>query len=145
MVDLRNRRLVDGITKLNTKGKIAYRNIQFIFILQQNTEFKQILHEFIDITKPSEKKVQKQHVEHRIITKGVSVTDKPRRLSPGRRKYAQKEIDKWIQAGDCRPSEGQWASAMHLIKKKTGGWRICRDYRRLNKITIPDKYPTPYL
>ncbi|KMQ85835.1 gag pol polyprotein [Lasius niger] len=96
-------------------------------------------------TRQAEKKKVQHHVRHQILTKGPPVADRPRRLSPGRRKCAQQEIDKWIQTGDCRPGKGQWTSAMHLVKKKSEGYRICGDYRRLNKITIPDRYPIPHL
>lgn len=32
-----------------------------------------------------------------------------------------------------------------MKQKKDGTWRICGDYRRVNSVTEPDRYPVPYL
>ena len=50
-----------------------------------------------------------------------------------------------VEDGICQPSSSPWATPIHMIKMKIGEWRICGDFRRLNAITVQDRYPVPHL
>jgi hypothetical protein len=46
-----------------------------------------------------------------------------------------------LQNKVIRPSVSPYSSPANLVKKKDGSWRLCIDYRKLNKLTVKNKYP----
>jgi hypothetical protein len=56
----------------------------------------------------------------------------------------KKEVEKMIEAGfirTCRYAE--WISNVVSVQKKDGRWRVCVDFRELNRATPKDEYPMP--
>jgi hypothetical protein len=68
---------------------------------------------------------------------------KVRRMSPAMREAELAEINKLKARGIVRDSNSQWGFPVVMVPKKTGGYRMCIDYRALNEITVRDSYPLP--
>ena len=69
----------------------------------------------------------------------------PPNIRPYGYPYIQKnEIERMVaemlEAGIIQPSQISFSSLVVLVQKKDGSWRMCPDYRELNKFTIKDKF-----
>ena len=59
------------------------------------------------------------------------------------REVIEKEMREMLQQGIIRESSGEWTSPDVMAKKKDGSWRFCVNYKKLNSITVADRYHLP--
>ncbi|GKA32166.1 putative reverse transcriptase domain-containing protein [Tanacetum coccineum] len=48
-----------------------------------------------------------------------------------------------VEQGFIRPTSSSWGALVLFVKKKDGSFRMCIDYRELNKLTVKNRYPLP--
>ena len=67
------------------------------------------------------------------------------RMNPLLNEIVKEELQKLLKVGFIYPiSDSQWVSPLVFVPKKNGKWRICADYRELNKATLKDDFPLSF-
>lgn len=77
-------------------------------------------------------------------TSDVPVVYRPYRLA-SKKRIVREMIQELLTNNIIRESSSSYASPILIVKKKNGEYRMCIDYRKLNAITIKDKYPMPLI
>ncbi|GKB66921.1 putative reverse transcriptase domain-containing protein [Tanacetum coccineum] len=81
------------------------------------------------------------HIE--LIPGAAPVARAPYRLAPADLKELAELLKELSDKGFIRPSSSPWGAPILFVKKKDGSFRMCIDYRELNKLTVKNRYPLP--
>lgn len=121
---------------LNTHAKVTEN--------QQN-QIDKILKEYHNVFTPPVGVPTHCQVKHSIdLIPGTPLPHEPiYRRSVLENNEIKRQIQELIQKGHIRPSASPCGSPIVLAKKKDGTWRLCIDYRALNKISVKNRYPIP--
>lgn len=146
VVDCQARTIVDRSTSVkavvscsSTINNLVVNN----FDVQNSV--RNILEKYPGVTSPNpSRQIDDNTVYHRIDTGSAPpVYNKPRQLSTEKLEVVKTEFRKLQDSGVIRPSMSPWASPLHLVKKSNNSYRPCGDYRALNILSKPDRYPVP--
>ncbi|GJW50029.1 putative reverse transcriptase domain-containing protein [Tanacetum coccineum] len=75
-----------------------------------------------------------------LIPGAAPVARAPYRLAPSEMKELSEQLQELSDKGFIRPSSSPWGAPVLFVKKKDGSFRMCIDYRELNKLTVKNRY-----
>lgn len=109
---------------------------------EESPMIKLLLKQYTDLFEDPRGLPPKREVDHRILMlpeqKPINV---PYKYGHTQKEKIEKLVARMLQTGVIRPSHNPYSTPVLLVRKKDGGWRLCVDYRKLNQVTIPDKFP----
>ncbi|GKA28494.1 putative reverse transcriptase domain-containing protein [Tanacetum coccineum] len=98
-------------------------------------------------SKDSDNKKQEEIVVVRdfpeLIPGATPVAKSPYRLTPSELEELSGQLKELQDKGFIRPSLSPWGALVLFVKKKDSSFRMCIDYRELNKLTVKNRYPLP--
>ncbi|GJT99827.1 putative reverse transcriptase domain-containing protein [Tanacetum coccineum] len=78
-----------------------------------------------------------------LIPGAAPVAQAPYRLAPLEMQELTNQLQELADRGFIQPSTSPWGAPVLFVKKKDGSFRMCIDYRELNKLTVNNRYPLP--
>ncbi|GJX54890.1 putative reverse transcriptase domain-containing protein [Tanacetum coccineum] len=78
-----------------------------------------------------------------LVPGAAPVARAPYRLALSELQKLSTQLQELSDKGFIRQSSSPWGAPVLFVKKKDGSFRMCIDYRELNKLTVKNRYPLP--
>ena len=86
---------------------------------------------------------QEIEFEIELLPGTASISKAPYWMAPVKLIELKQHLQELLDKKFIRPSYSLWGAPILFVKKKDGSMMMCIDYRKLNKVTIKNKYPLP--
>lgn len=113
----------------------------------ERPEVQRLLQQYADVFQQPKELPPERFYDHQIplLLGAALVNSKPYRYSPQHKDEIERQVQELLGAGLISHSTSPFASPVLLVLKKDGSWRFCVDYRRLNALTIKNRFPMPLI
>ncbi|MCO5608354.1 hypothetical protein L7F22_062562 [Adiantum nelumboides] len=113
---------------------------------KEDLELSKFLNQFQDVfidDIPGELPPKRGDDDHAIelIPGSSPPNNPPYRVSQAQQEEIMRQVNELVENGMVRPSSSPFCSPVLLVHKKDGTYRMCVDYRAINKITIRNRFP----
>nr|GEX76565.1 hypothetical protein [Tanacetum cinerariifolium] len=124
------------VTTKEAKDKLKEKRLKDVPIVQ---DFPEVFLEDLSGIPPT------RQVEFQInlVPGAAPVARAPYRLAPSEMKELSDQLKELADKGFIRRISSPWGAPVLFVKKKDGSFRMCIDYRELNKLTMKNCYPLP--
>ncbi|GJZ43611.1 hypothetical protein Tco_0590866, partial [Tanacetum coccineum] len=78
-----------------------------------------------------------------LVPGAAPVARAPYRLALSEMKELSDQLQELSNKGFIRPSSSLWGAPVLFVKKNDRSFRMCIDYRELNKLAVKNRYPLP--
>nr|GEU43447.1 putative reverse transcriptase domain-containing protein [Tanacetum cinerariifolium] len=105
-----------------------------------------VVREFLDVFPkelPGLPSVRQVEFQIDLNPRAAPIARAPYRLAPSEMQELSNQLQELADRGFIRPSTSPCGASVLFVKKKEGFFRMCIDYRKLNKLTVKNRYPLP--
>ncbi|GJX53795.1 putative reverse transcriptase domain-containing protein [Tanacetum coccineum] len=124
------------VTKKETKDKLEVKRVEDVPIVR---DFLEVFTEDL----PGLPLTRQVKFQIDLVPGAAPVARAPYRLAPSELQELSTQLQELFDKGFIRPSSSPWGAPVLFVKKKDGFFRMCIDYRELNKLTVKNRYPLP--
>ncbi|GJU22437.1 putative reverse transcriptase domain-containing protein, partial [Tanacetum coccineum] len=124
------------VTKKETEDKLEEKRLEDVPTVR---DFPEVFLEDLPGLPPT------RQVEFQIdlVPGAAPVARAPYRLAQSELQELSTQLQELSDKGFIRPSSSPCGAQFLFVKKKDGSFRMCIDYRELNKLTVKNRYPLP--
>ncbi|GJX34061.1 retrotransposable element Tf2 [Tanacetum coccineum] len=138
-------------SKATSNGQVLCVYPNTLFSMTQTTtsplcsQITDLLDSYQDVFVTPTSLPPKRKQDHRIplVPNIPPINIRPYKHPPNQKDVVEAMVQEIMESGAIRDSQSPYSSPIVMVKKKDGTWRMCVDYRQLNKYTVKDKFPIP--